>query len=93
MPAGSAVSGAACGRKTIEENDGDGQEFELEQAIECGQLDVNEEADQYYAYQNGDGNYYNGQNGGQDIEYFVSPYCSADGSSINLGVFMDKSCA
>merc|ERR1711933_211498 len=34
-----------------------------------------------------------GGNGGNgDIEFFVGPYCSSNGKSINLGVFMDEMC-
>ena len=86
-------------------NNNNGQqqdEFELEEALECAQLDLDEEAAQYYMYnnQNGNGNgnnYYNGnnnQNGeDQEIEFFVGPYCSANGKSILLGVFMDEMCS
>ena len=39
------------------------EEFDLQQAAECGRLDVDEEAAQYYAYQNGQSyNQYNNQN-------------------------------
>ncbi|KAL7524420.1 hypothetical protein ACHAXR_000565, partial [Thalassiosira sp. AJA248-18] len=93
------------------DNDGDNnnnnngqqeEEFELEEALECGRLEIDEEAAQYYAYgQNGGNqqNYYNGQqqngnnNGQQDVEFFVGPYCSANGKSILLGVFMDETCS
>mmetsp|Transcript_49400 Transcript_49400/g.105003 ORF Transcript_49400/g.105003 Transcript_49400/m.105003 type:complete len:414 (-) Transcript_49400:137-1378(-) len=71
-------------------------EFELEEALECSQLEVDEDAANYYAYQNGDnnGNYnQNNQNNQQEeMEFFVGPYCSEDGQSIVLGVFMDEVC-
>ena len=83
--------------KQDEENNGNGQqeeEFDLQEAAECGRLDVDEEAAQYYTYQNGGQNYnqYNNQNQ-QNVE-FVGPTCSSNGKSINLvAVFMDKTCS
>ena len=84
------------------QNGQQGEEFELQEALECSNLEVDEEAAQYYAYQNNgnqnaNGQYYN-QNGQQqqqqqDVEFFVGPYCSANGKSILLGVFMDETCS
>ena len=69
------------------------EEFDLQQAAECGRLDVDEEAAQYYAYQNGQSNnQYNNQNQ-QNVEFFVGPTCSSNGKSINLAVFMDETCS
>jgi len=78
-----------------------GEDFELEEALECTQLDVDEDAANYYAYQNGgngnnanNGNYnYNQNNQQQEMEFFVGPYCSANGKSVLLGVFMDEVCS
>ncbi|KAL7548298.1 hypothetical protein ACHAWF_011583, partial [Thalassiosira exigua] len=93
------------------------EEFQLEEALECNRLEVDEDAAQYYYMQNGGYNnnnnnqqaqgqqnyYYNGQNGNQNqnnnynqeqnMEFFVGPYCSANGKSILLGVFMDEMCS
>jgi len=74
------------------------EEFELEDALECAQLDIDEDAANYYAYQNnanGGNNGYNyNQNDEQDaMEFFVGPYCSSNGKSILLGVFMDEVCS
>lgn len=87
------------------------EEFEIEEALECAQLEVDEDAANYYAYQNGgngdnannanNANYYNGNynqnnnqnNQQQNMEFFVGPYCSANGNSILLGVFMDEVCS
>jgi len=87
-------------------NGGQEDEFELEEALECAQLDIDEDAAQYYMNNNqngnGNGNNYNGnnyngnynQNGGeQEMDFFVGPYCSANGKSILLGVFMDEVCS
>mmetsp|Transcript_16235 Transcript_16235/g.29459 ORF Transcript_16235/g.29459 Transcript_16235/m.29459 type:complete len:439 (-) Transcript_16235:240-1556(-) len=96
------------------QNNNNGQqeeEFEIQDALECAQLEIDEDAAQYYNYNNqnnngggNDANYYNGNynnqnnnnnNNGeqQDVEFFVGPYCSANGKSILLGVFMDEVCS
>jgi len=70
------------------------EEFELERALECGKLEIDEEAAQYYAYKNGNQQqYYNQQQQQQAVEFFVGPYCSANGKKILLGVFMDETCS
>ena len=85
------------------QNGQQGEEFELQEALECRRLEIDEEAAQYYAYQNNgnqnmNGQYYN-QNGQQqqqqqaNVEFFVGPYCSANGKNIFLGVFMDETCS
>ena len=79
-------------------NNGNGEEeFDLQEASECARLDIDEEAAQYYAYQNGGQNqYYNGgQNNqnNQNVEFFVGPHCSANGKNIYLSVFMDEVCS
>jgi len=82
-------------------NNGQQEEFELEEAVECMELEVDEDAAQYYAYENGMSNYQyqngnnNNNNNGNDaeIKFFVGPYCSSNGKSINLGVFMDETCS
>ena len=80
-----------------EENNGNGQqeeEFDLQEAAECGRLDVDEEAAQYYTYQNGGQNYNQYNNQSQQNVEFVGPTCSSNGKSINLvAVFMDKTCS
>ena len=76
------------------QNGQQGDDFDLEQAMECTKLDFDDEAVQYYAYQNNmnNGNWNNQQNGQQQMEFFVGPYCSSNGKSILLGVFMDEVC-
>ena len=83
-----------------------GQEFDLQEASECARLDVDEEAAQYYAYNNANGqqqqqqgqyNYdgqqqYN-QQANQGEGFFVGPTCSNNGKAIYLGVFMDETCS
>ena len=85
-----------------------GEEFDLQEAMECQRLDVDQEAAQYYNYQNGGGNNnqaqqynYQGQNGNynynqqqeQEVEFFVGPFCARNGKSIHLGVFLDETCS
>ena len=56
---------------------------------------------QYYFYNNGgsNNNAYNNYNynrnggGNGEMELFVGPYCSKNGKSIHLGVFMDETCS
>jgi len=82
-------------------NNNNAVEFQLEDAVECGELDVDDEQLQYYYYnQNGGNNqeqqYYNqngGNNNNQEMKLFVGPYCSANGKSILLGTFMDEMCS
>ena len=80
------------------------QQFDLQEAMECRRLEVDDEAMQYYLYQNGGNNQMNNmqyyqqggqqQNNGQNrMELFVGPYCSSNGKSIHLGVFMDETCS
>ena len=75
-------------------NNGQQNEFNLEEALECQKMDVDKDAINYYFYQNGgqNRNYYNGQQGGE-MELFVGPYCSTNGKKIFLGVFTDETCS
>jgi len=77
------------------QNNNGQEQFQLEEAVECRELDVDDEALQYYYYQqNGSGNQYQNYNGGQqEMNLFVGPYCSANGKNIHLGVFMDETCS
>jgi len=80
-----------------------GEDFELEEVLECAKLDVDEDAANYYAYQNGGNgnnanndnyNYNQNQNNQQqEMEFLVGPYCSANGKSVLLGVCMDEVCS
>jgi hypothetical protein len=78
-------------------------QFNLQEALECRRLEVDEQALQYYMYKNGGGmgnnaqNYYNynyNQNRNNNkMELFVGPYCANGGKKILLGVFMDETCS
>jgi hypothetical protein len=92
-----------CGNNNNQNQNQNGQyQFNLQEAVECRRLEVDDEALQYYLYQNGGANnmqnmqYY--QQGGQQqnnqkMELFVGPYCSSNGKSIHLGVFMEETCS
>jgi len=81
------------------ENNQDGQmEFNLEEAAECRELEVDDEALQWYYYnqqqENNQQNYnYNQNNGQNQMQLFLGPYCSDDGKNIFLGVFHDEMCS
>lgn len=61
-----------------EENDDDRvEEFELEDYLECKEMEVNNN---------------NNNNNNNNVQYFIGPKCSSDGYSINLGVFTDENC-
>jgi len=82
-------------------NNNQGVNFQLEDAVECKRLDIDKDALQYYFYNNGgsNNNAYNNYNynrnggGNGEMELFVGPYCSKNGKSIHLGVFMDETCS
>jgi hypothetical protein len=70
------------------------EEFELQDALECAKLEIDENAAQYYNYGNqNNGNYNQNNQNNQQMEFFVGPYCSANGKSIVLGVFLDEVCS
>jgi len=55
------------------------ENFNVEQFMECGQLEVNND---------------NGRRlDQQEAQYFVGPYCSEQGGAINLGMFSDDTCS
>jgi len=62
------------------------QQFDLQEALECRRLEVNNNNNN-----NNQNNNYGQQQ--QNVEYFVGPYCSTNGKSIHLGVFMDETCS
>jgi len=73
-------------------------EFQLEEAAECSEMEVDENAQAYNNYQNGgNNNNYNynnnNNNNGGEVNYFIGPYCSSNGKMINLGVFYDETCS
>ena len=67
------------------EGDDDGEEFNLQEYLECRELENNNNNN------NNNGNYNYNQDGYYG-QYFVGPYCSSNGKSIHLGVFYDEGC-
>jgi hypothetical protein len=66
------------------DNGNEADDFELEQAMECGQWDVPE--------QNNGNNNNRRQLDEEELQYFIGPYCSDQGGKIYLGVFTDEFC-
>ena len=64
-------------------------EFKLENSLECTKLNVDEQAMNTYYYKNRN----NGQGDNGKIQYYVGPYCSANGKKILLGVFTEETCS
>lgn len=60
-----------------EENDDDAVQFELEEYMECAQFDGG-------GRRRLDGN---------EVEYYIGPYCSDQGGKIYLGMFTDDTCS
>ena len=85
----SAGLSAQCSGQDNNNNNGQ-QQFELQEALECRRLEINNNNNN-----NDDNNNQNNNNGQQrqNVEYFVGPYCSTNGKSILLGVFMDETCS
>jgi len=64
-----------------DENQAEQLEFELEQYMECANIDFPE-----------DENNNNRKLAEEELEYFVGPYCAKQGGAIHLGLFMDDQC-
>jgi len=81
-----------CGEEENNEN-----EFDLQEAIECTQLEVDEEAAENYYFKSRQANqyqYYGEEDGQQQLgDLYVGPYCSKNGKNIFLGAFMDETCS
>ena len=75
-------------------NNNNKNQFNLQEALECRKLEVNDDALQYYYYNQGNNyNNYNQYNRDGKMEFFVGPYCANHGKKILLGVFMDETCS
>uniref|UniRef100_A0A7S1D426 Subtilisin n=1 Tax=Cyclophora tenuis TaxID=216820 RepID=A0A7S1D426_CYCTE len=61
------------------------EEEDMERYLECEALELDENNGNYNYNYNNNANYYR--------EYFVGPYCSANGKAIHLGVFVDQACS
>ncbi|GKZ00323.1 hypothetical protein MPSEU_000985200 [Mayamaea pseudoterrestris] len=69
-------------RNPYEDDQGNQDEFKLEDYMECKEVKAQNN-------DNGDNN----NNGEDQAQYFVGPYCSSQGGSIKLGLFTDDSCS
>ena len=73
----------------------------MQEAVQCAELrDYDKDTLNYWLYQQGNQNanayYYNNQNNNNnqnEVKLSIGPYCSDDGKSIFLGVFMDETCS
>jgi len=65
-------------------------QFELSDALNCAQLDVDEDIMSNYYFQNRKSNqgHYN-----KEGKYYVGPYCSSNGKKIFLGLFEEETCS
>ena len=82
-------------------NNNNGQnavEFDLQRAVECSEVKgYDKDTLQYYLYQGGNNQAqyynYNGNNDKNEMRLSMGPYCSADGKSIFMGLFLDETCS
>jgi len=77
-------------------NNNNKNQFNLQEALECRRLEVNQDALDYYYYsnqKNQNAYYQNYGNRNANQEFFVGPYCAKGGKKILLGVFMDETCS
>jgi hypothetical protein len=73
-----------------ENNQQENNVFDLQEALECAELNVDEQAMENYYYKNRQqGQYYNEEN----MKYYVGPYCSANGKKILMGLFQEETCS
>ena len=85
--------------EAMENNDNDENEFDVMEALECSQMDVDEEQLSMFYYNNRDGanQQYYAQQGGDDNNMnealYIGPYCSSNGKKIHLGVFREETCS
>lgn len=74
--------------------DNDGQrQFDIQYAVECKKLDINEDELNFYYYHNVEVENFQQNNNNFQRGLYVGPYCSANGRKILLGVFEDETCS
>ena len=97
-----AAAGLTCeeqNNKNNNNNNNNGLEFNLQDAVRCGEVKgYDKDTLQYYLYQGGNNqaqyNYnYNGNNNNNEMKLSMGPYCSNDGTSIFMGLFLDETCS
>jgi len=67
-----------------EENE---DKFNVDEYLECAQIEIPEAADDDGAQRRR-----KLEDGEEEVQYFVGPYCSGQGGSIHLGMFTDDTC-
>lgn len=60
------------------------REFEAERYAECEEWEMPESDD--------DGNQNNGDDDAEEVQYYIGPYCSANGGAVYLGMYTDDTC-
>lgn len=68
-----------------DENSEDYREFEAQEYVECREYEVPEDDDA------NNGRRLDGEDG-EEVEYYIGPYCSANGGSVHLGLYTDDTC-
>jgi hypothetical protein len=71
-------------------------EFNLQDAVQCGEVKgYDKDSLTYYLYEGGNNQYYNynGNNNKNEMKLSMGPYCSSDGNSIFMGLFLDETCS
>jgi len=87
------MQNAGLGESDCVENGGQNQNsFNLQEAVECMKVDVDEDAIQGYYTANGQQQQEGNQNNGMD-KLYVGPFCASNGRSIHLGAFTDETCS
>ncbi len=94
-----ATAGLTCEEQNNNNNNNNGQnqlEFNLQDAVQCGEVKgYDKDSLTYYLYQGGNNQYYNynGNNNKNEMKLSMGPYCSSDGNSIFMGLFLDETCS
>jgi len=68
------------------------EEFNLEEYMECQQINPNNGRRRLDENQNQNNNNNNNQQQ-EEVQYYVGPYCSEQGGAIKLGLFTDDTCS
>jgi hypothetical protein len=63
------------------EDEEDGDNFQVEEYLECAQWNPPENENRRRL-----------EDGEEEIQYFIGPYCSGQGGSVNMGLFTDDTC-
>jgi len=67
-----------------DEEDDRERRFEAQRYVECEEWELPETDD--------DGNQNNGDDDAEEVQYYIGPYCSANGGAVYLGMYTDDTC-